>query len=361
VTEAHLGDALSALLDGELSADEAAAARAHLGQCRRCADELAGVDAVRRRVRGLPPVDPRAVVSLPRRRTPLFPAAAAAAALVLLVAWTPIGGPVRPPVAAFAATAAPAGDPSSRSRVHVEWVDRVGTHTTEMNMAPTWAPAVMAPKYQVENGPVEAVAGRLAVDVSLREQGALVEQLALDSQTGRVLRRAEFDGSGHRVRLVEVERADAAAQPVSTTVPGLGPVDTVPKLAAPFRARMVLDGGYRRQAVYAWDQVVDAVYSDGMHTLSVFAQAGRLSGVELPAGADTWSLGTAGPRARHFRWPGGEVMVWQAGGVVYTAVGDAPAEDLRKAAASIPGGRSLSATARLRRTSRAMAETLLGS
>jgi anti-sigma factor RsiW len=271
VTGPHLGDALSALLDGELSGDEAAAARAHLGECRSCADELAGVESVRGVVRGLTPVDPPAVVSLSRRGSPLTPVAAAAAALVLLAAWTPVGGPVRPQVAALAATGASAGASS--------------------------LPSVL----------------------------------------------------------------DSAAQPVSTPEP---PAPTgakvMAKLAAPFSAPAVLGGEYQREAVYAWGQVVDAVYSDGMHTMSVFAQAGRLSAVHLPAGADQWMLGPAHRHARHYRWPGGDMVVWQAGGVVYTVVGDAPADDMRAAAGSIPGGRRLSATVRLRRTARSMAETLLG-
>lgn len=58
VTDAvHLGDALSALVDGELPADEQAAARRHLDGCPGCRDELAATEAVALAIRGLPPVD----------------------------------------------------------------------------------------------------------------------------------------------------------------------------------------------------------------------------------------------------------------------------------------------------------------
>jgi hypothetical protein len=56
--DGHLGDDLSALLDGELAPDEAVAAQAHLASCDDCSRELASVQASRDLLRGLPFVDP---------------------------------------------------------------------------------------------------------------------------------------------------------------------------------------------------------------------------------------------------------------------------------------------------------------
>ncbi|MDQ6910828.1 MAG: zf-HC2 domain-containing protein, partial [Actinomycetota bacterium] len=56
--EPHLGDALSALLDGELSAEEAAPVGAHLAVCEVCTRDLEAERAVRSRLRGLPPQQP---------------------------------------------------------------------------------------------------------------------------------------------------------------------------------------------------------------------------------------------------------------------------------------------------------------
>ncbi len=55
---AHLGDALSALLDGELVGPPEAAAHAHLAVCPPCARELQAVSQARTWVRALPVVDP---------------------------------------------------------------------------------------------------------------------------------------------------------------------------------------------------------------------------------------------------------------------------------------------------------------
>jgi anti-sigma factor RsiW len=57
-TGGHLGDTLSALLDGELHPPQAEAARAHLSRCPQCTAELSAVGQARSWVRGLPAVDP---------------------------------------------------------------------------------------------------------------------------------------------------------------------------------------------------------------------------------------------------------------------------------------------------------------
>ncbi len=57
---AHLGDALSALLDGELSDADTAEARAHLAACPTCEAELGAIGQARTWLRGLPPVEPPA-------------------------------------------------------------------------------------------------------------------------------------------------------------------------------------------------------------------------------------------------------------------------------------------------------------
>lgn len=113
--QTHLGDALSALLDGELSGPQQEAARAHLAACPECADELAAVGQARSWVRGLPQVDPpfgfyeRILLDRPlprpapfgvtpalRRRAGLAALGAAAAAVTVLGVGSPAARPVNP-------------------------------------------------------------------------------------------------------------------------------------------------------------------------------------------------------------------------------------------------------------------------
>lgn len=117
----HPGDALSALVDGELSSAEAVAVRAHLAGCPECSAELDGVSEARAWVRGLPPVEPPAAfyraLALPdRRRRALAALAGTAVAAMALVSFrSPPSPSVTPPVRQLvedhAATASAAGDP----------------------------------------------------------------------------------------------------------------------------------------------------------------------------------------------------------------------------------------------------------
>lgn len=133
----HLGDALSALLDGELEPASEEAARAHLAGCPACGAERAAVAQARRWVRSLPPVEPparfygrmlgdrpagtahrrRAGTAAHRRRAGVAAfAACAAASAVLLGVTSPSDPSTSPPVGRFIeahATAVGGGDPVS--------------------------------------------------------------------------------------------------------------------------------------------------------------------------------------------------------------------------------------------------------
>ena len=86
---AHLGDLLSALADGQLSAAEADAARSHVDACPVCAAELDATIRTRALVRALEPVEPRrplvAVPPTPGRLGRMAGVVATAAAAVSLL------------------------------------------------------------------------------------------------------------------------------------------------------------------------------------------------------------------------------------------------------------------------------------
>jgi anti-sigma factor RsiW len=119
----HLGDRLSALLDGELAGDEVRDADAHLAECEQCRAELDATASTRSLVRALPAVEPPFgfYERLTRRRRSMWRrgvaavAGGAAAAAVLVVLVTPpadrVGPPVGDLVERHAATASAGGDP----------------------------------------------------------------------------------------------------------------------------------------------------------------------------------------------------------------------------------------------------------
>ncbi|HEV2760844.1 MAG TPA: zf-HC2 domain-containing protein [Acidimicrobiales bacterium] len=113
----HLGDALSALLDGELPSTQERAARAHIADCPDCAHELLAVTEARTWVRALPLVEPpfglyeRMLLERPqrvgatfdaraalRRRAGIAAFGAAAAAVTVLGVASPSQPPVSPAV-----------------------------------------------------------------------------------------------------------------------------------------------------------------------------------------------------------------------------------------------------------------------
>ena len=58
----------------------------------------------------------------------------------------------------------------------------------------------------------------------------------------------------------------------------------------------------------------------------MFEQQGDLDPTGLPTGAESRTI--AGQDVRQYRTPGGVVMVWQSGDIVYTTVSDAPVDQI---------------------------------
>lgn len=87
----HLGEELSAYLDGELSGIEARKVTSHLAGCDECRDSLGELIDIRSRLRSLPMMDyawvpsERSGVTVLRRRSRWIAGAAAAAAAAIVV------------------------------------------------------------------------------------------------------------------------------------------------------------------------------------------------------------------------------------------------------------------------------------
>ncbi|NNC75158.1 MAG: hypothetical protein HKN93_06565 [Acidimicrobiia bacterium] len=103
--EVHVGEQLSAYIDGETDTAEQVVVLSHLGRCERCRDELHDIDAARTAVRSLPVLDPP-IPLMPRLRhePPAHPvrravtwAASVAAAAALVVGIT-VNRPVAEPI-----------------------------------------------------------------------------------------------------------------------------------------------------------------------------------------------------------------------------------------------------------------------
>lgn len=351
----HLDDELSALLDGELEGAEHDEAVAHLRECAFCTSELAAVERTRSLVRSLPMVDPPNALR-PRqeqragRSTGLAAAAAAAVVFVVLQALPPdrsvsvaIGGLVE-----AHASRAVSDPPLVETRLKVS----NKSEQAEFDVIPVAGRVPLSAKYTVVTAPGRVVAERDTIEfiVADKRTGQMVEKAVMDRETGMVVWRELYDDNGEVVRTVEVEWLKEKGAP-----PPVAPQRSAGTLiATPER----LDGDYQRVGVYRRGDVVHQLFSDGLHTLSVFAEAGDLDAGALPGNGRVVTLDDK--KASHYDWPGGDVLVWESGGVVYTAVGDGSVEDVMAAAASMPDSGKLSVGERLRRGCRAMADALTG-
>jgi len=119
-----------------------------------------------------------------------------------------------------------------------------------------------------------------------------------------------------------------------------------------------LADGYERMGIYSSGAVLHALYSDGVYDLSLFQQAGRLRTSDLPPSGERVAVG--GDTGWRYPWPGGQLVVWSAGGKVFTAVSDAPADQVLAAVRSLPlsPGRELSLLGKVRRACQALMEPL---
>ena len=217
-------------------------------------------------------------------------------------------------------------------------------------------------KYLMSSQPGPLVANRPTTLVDIRTVlGTTDERLYLDDGTGLVLRREQFDG-GAAVRVVAFTSIDigAGSQELAPTVRHDDrPHQLEPfALAAPYRAPRQLAAGYVLVSVLRRQGVVQAVYSDAVHTLSVFEQGGALDVGGLPGAGEIVAIGAE--RGVRYSWPGGQLVTWQSGPLMYTAVGDGPVADVLAVAKSFPAAKSPSALQRVRLTSRRLLEDLTG-
>jgi negative regulator of sigma E activity len=224
----------------------------------------------------------------------------------------------------------------------------------------------LADAYQLRIAEHGEVAGRAATVVVAVRDGREAARMWLDDETGLLLRQDVLDRAGRLHRMVaflelRVPGAGRAVQPAATRSnattagnvgaarnPGAagqavawGEVLTAADLdrwrAEGWPCPGQLSEGFvlldaRRSTSSVGGPVLHLTYSDGLSAISVFLQRGHLDEAHLTGlSSEKW-----GDSLVHVRggWP--ELMVWQGGPTVITAVGDAEPTDLRAALGTLP-------------------------
>jgi len=212
-------------------------------------------------------------------------------------------------------------------------------------------------KYEQRMAVGPKMLGHDTLVIDIRRGDRVRERLYVEQFFGLLLRREQFDDRGGVQRSVGFRElqidagAPPMARPVSTTTKALQSV-TGGKLHGPYSAPVVLGDGYRRTGVFRKGGVVQVVYSDGIYDMSVFEQRGRLGSKAAPRGGRPVRVG--GSKGWQYTWPGGQVVLWQAGRTVYTVVADAPYDDVLGAIRTVRGSSGPSVAYRFRQACRSL-------
>jgi hypothetical protein len=200
------------------------------------------------------------------------------------------------------------------------------------------APAVALTqgKYDVVRSAGPVVAGSPTTRYEASREGHAVERVYVQKDSGLVLRREVLGADGDIVRSVSFMRmqerdGDETTSSTTATKPGPQPVDNFDR---PYHDPARAGDGFR--LVGRWqhtDDLAQLYYSDGVLSVSVFEQPGHLEWSTLPDGGVAAEVN--GRRALRYALPVGEAWVFERGGVVYTCVGDASAEELVRLASDV--------------------------
>jgi negative regulator of sigma E activity len=188
------------------------------------------------------------------------------------------------------------------------------------------------------------VAGRPAAVVTAVHRGVATARFWIDRATGLLLRREVYDADGrlsHASAFVNVRiDSDSVIRALPPMMPqpmaSVMSVSQLPRLvAAGWHCPRSLPDGFALTDVHRMhdaSQAVQASYSDGLSTVSVFQQHGRL---DADAFRD-FARERIGGGTVYVKYGLPTYLSWAADGTVFTAVTDAPATYVRQVVLSYP-------------------------
>jgi sigma-E factor negative regulatory protein RseB len=207
---------------------------------------------------------------------------------------------------------------------------------------------VLGANYDLALVGAEPVAGRHATVVAVSRRGVAAARFWVDTATGLMLRREDYDQQGRIVRASAFVNVSFGAPVMLKHLP--------PQAARPWREQVssaelatMRDNGWTcpirllgslpmydaRRVDGEQGPILHLSYSDGLSSISLFEQRGRLDAGRLVG----FRQDTIDGAAVHVTDGYPRRAVWSAGGTVYTLIADAPAETMAAALASLPHDR----------------------
>ncbi len=229
--------------------------------------------------------------------------------------------------------------------------------SAEGNRRPDLLVDLLQRSFRIVLGGPAVVADRPAdVVVAARVDGSVAARFFVDRATGLLLRRDVVDAAGRTARSEEFLRlslrVDRTAPPSPRSVSARpvsldsGQVEQRRDAGWPCADRL---GGLSlfdaRQVAGAGADVLHITYSDGLSTVSVFVQRGRLDAAGV-AGMRSADVGGEPVLVRPGRQ---QELMWSADGFVLTVVADAPADVVHAVVADLPHEQPPSGVSRVER------------
>lgn len=208
--------------------------------------------------------------------------------------------------------------------------------------------ALLGRKYDVQLGARDSVAGRPADVVEARRpDGSLAARLWLDAATGLLLRREITDAKGRMTRasaFVDLRMGHRLLPMPQVHAPRPAPQPWDRQLAASdltslrnrgWSVPATLPGGlelYDARSRTEGDEVVHLSFSDGLSSVSLFEQRGRLDAGKLAS----WRRQKIGGAQVYLRDTMPQRVVWASRGKVYTLLADAPEDTVEAVIRRLP-------------------------
>jgi hypothetical protein len=202
------------------------------------------------------------------------------------------------------------------------------------------------------------VAGRpVQIVDALRPDGSPAGRFWLDAATGLMLRRDVMDGDGHVIRTIAYVQIDSVTAAPSHLPPVMEVASRLGIDAAVVQAWRALGWDTStslagltlfdtRLVAGAGAPVLHLSYSDGLSSVSVFVQPGRLNAAALASVQGMRHVAVGGQAV--WAVPGStDVLTWSAGGHVITLVADAPESTVAAAVAALPHPEQMSGWSRV--------------
>ncbi len=201
----------------------------------------------------------------------------------------------------------------------------------------------MAAEYTLEiTGPGRCTGRSASIVDARRPDGRLAGRFWVDRTSGVLLRREVFDAEGRRVRSsafvdLDITAGARPSAPALMVAARRGVERPAPEAVQRLRNRgwhvpEDLPQGFRLFETRRNGEVLHLAYTDGLSTLSLFAQGGELGSAPV----EGFSAEQVEGRPVWVRRAAPERVVWSGGDRVWTLVSDAPEDAVRAAVAALP-------------------------